>query len=103
MRKSTAVAPQEKNKWGRNDVIFYGVIRNSDKQVNYVFGQVSLCVAAYLFTPFLRKCSVLHWIILINKKHLNYIYDLRSCKSRYTLPIHPLTDNTAQRINMISW
>ena len=48
------MAPPEKN-IGGNDVIFYGVIRNSDKQLNCVFDQLILRVAAYLFTAFLRK------------------------------------------------
>ena len=74
-------AARKKN--GGNDVIFYNVSRNSNKQVNYVFQQVIFCAAAYFFTPFLRKYSVLHWITFIGKKHLHYIYDLRSGKSQY--------------------
>ena len=68
---------------GQNDVIFYNVFRNSCKQVIYVFQSLILCVAAHLFALFLRKYSVLHWIVFIGKKHLNYTYDLRSGKSQY--------------------
>ena len=85
-----SVAPPEKNIGGRNDVIFYDVIRNSDQQVRYVFQQLIFCVAAYLFTLFLHKHSVLHRIIFIGKKHLNYIY---VPINHSTLLIYPLTDS----------
>ena len=77
-----AVAPPEKNIGGAKLRLFYDVIRNSDKRVNYVFYQLILCAAAYLVTPFLRNYSVLHGILFIARKHLNYIRDLLSDKSK---------------------
>ena len=88
------MAPPEKNIGGPNEVIFYDLIKNSDKQVNYVFQQLILCVAAYLFTPFLRKYLV--------KKHL-VTFTIYVPVNHSTLLIYPLTDNTAQPRNMISW
>ena len=91
-------------KMGGNDVIFYDVSRNSNKQVNYVFQQVIFCAAAYFFSPFLRKHSVLHWITFIGKKHLHYItFMIYVPVNHSTLLIYLLTDNTAQPRNMISW
>ena len=51
--------------------------------MNHVFQQLVLCVAGNLFTHYLRKYSVLQWIILIGKRRLNYIYDLYSGKSQH--------------------
>ena len=72
------MAPPGKNIGGRNDVIFYDVIRNSDEQVNYVFQQLILCVAAYLLAgSFLSKYSVSHWIIFEETFELHLRFTFR--------------------------
>ena len=81
------MAPPEKTLQGGSEMTssFKTLLEIQTKQVNYVFQQLILCLEADLFTRFLCKYSVLHWIIFIGKKYLNYIYDSHSGKSQYVV------------------